>query len=93
MTCVAGNDRGSSLSRQPATPGTAATSGAGINPWMCRNRSSARSAVTYALADQVLELAALCSSTNPATVAASSPASASRGEAGSHPRNVLAWLR
>ena len=51
---AASSPRGSDASRQPATAGTAPASGTGTCPVTCKNRSSARTAVTVALADSGL---------------------------------------
>ncbi len=53
-TTAASSPRGSDARRQPATAGTAAASGTGTYPATCKNRSSARAAVTMALADSGL---------------------------------------
>ena len=53
-TTAASSPRGNDASRHPATAGTAAANDTGTYPATCRNRSSARTAVTIAFADAEL---------------------------------------
>jgi hypothetical protein len=78
-------------SRQLATPGTAATNEVVISPWACRNRSSARVAVTCAFADQTLSAVVAWATMNAVTVAASSAANECASGSGKCARSLLAW--
>ena len=92
-TWAGSRPRGSALSRQPATAGTAPASGTVIRPLTCRNRSSDRVAVTSVLADQVLAACRACRMMNEVTAAASSCRRLSSSGSPSSSTSLRPWTR